>query len=159
MRRCMFVPGKKCYVRGRSVPLEVCRTCIEAHKVFGGGDEDEKPVRWVGVALLRRTFSGVKVARQIPEEARVFNGYEKAIFNFLCSLKSLDGASIEVNEAKIRGIARRGGEVVVLMTNVDAHLEILEDEIEKAAETLKSERDWSKALEKAYREISLSAAS
>lgn len=48
---------------------------------------------------------------------------------------------------------------MVLMTDVDAELDILEDEIEKAAETLKSERDWSKALEKAYREISLSAAS
>ena len=127
--------------------------------LFGRGDEDDKPVRWVGMALLRRTFSGVKVARQIPEEARVFNGYEKAIFNFLCSLKSLNGVSIEVNETKIRGIAHRGGEVVVLMTDVDAELDILEDEIEKAAETLKSERDWSKALEKAYGEISLSAAS
>ena len=48
---------------------------------------------------------------------------------------------------------------MVLMADIDADLDILEDETEKAAETLKSEREWSKALEKAYREISLSAAS
>ena len=48
---------------------------------------------------------------------------------------------------------------MVLMADVDADLDILEDETEKAAETLNSERDWNKALEKAYREISLSAAS
>ena len=157
MKKCIFVPGKRCYIRGRSVPLEVCRTCIEAYRAFGdAGRDGEKTIGWVGVALLRRKLSGVKVARVVPEEARVFNGLERAVFSFLCSLRSLADAHVEINGVKVMGIARRGGEVAVLMADGDGDLERLGDGIERAAEIFKSERDWIKALEGAYREISLS---